>query len=85
VHTPESSQPTQKLILSLEEASALLGMQPSSLYEMTRARARVRQRIPIPHIRLGRRLGFRRESLERWIAQLEDAVPTCSVVSGGAR
>jgi predicted DNA-binding transcriptional regulator AlpA len=85
VHTPESSQPTPKLILSLEEASALLGMRPSSLYEMTRARARVRQRIPIPYLRVGRRLGFRRESLERWIAQLEDAVPTRNVVSGGAR
>ena len=65
------SQPT-KLILSLAEASALLGIKPSALYELTRSRAKARQRIPIPHLRLGgRRLAFRRESLERWIAQLE--------------
>ena len=66
------SQPTQKLILSLAEASALLGIKPSALYELTRNRARVRQRIPIPYLRLGgRRLAFRRESLEKWIVQLE--------------
>jgi predicted DNA-binding transcriptional regulator AlpA len=65
-------QPAQKLILSLAEASALLGIKPSALYELTRNRAKARQRIPIPHLRLGgRRLAFRRESLERWVAQLE--------------
>jgi predicted DNA-binding transcriptional regulator AlpA len=63
------SQP--KLILSLREAADLLGLRPSQLYEHTRARARARQRIPLPHLRLGKRLAFRRESLERWIAQLE--------------
>jgi len=78
-----SDQP--KLVLNLSEAAELLGIKPSQLYEQTRTRARVRQGIPIPHLRLGKRICFRRESLERWIAQLENAVPTCSVVSGGAR
>ncbi len=64
-----SDQP--KLVLSLSEAAELLGIKPSQLYEHTRTRARVRQRIPIPHLRLGKRIAFRRESLERWIAQLE--------------
>jgi excisionase family DNA binding protein len=80
-----SAGPQHKLILSLSEAAELLGIKPSQLYEHTRERARVRQRIPIPHLRLGKRICFRRESLERWIAQLEDATPTCNVVSGGAR
>ena len=78
-----SNQP--KLLLNLSEAAKLLGLKPSQLYEHTRERARIRQRIPIPHLRLGKRICFRRESLERWIAQLEDAAPTRSVVSGGAR
>ena len=65
-----SNQP--KLVLSLSEAAELLGIKPSQLYEHTRARARARQRIPIPYLRLGgRRLAFRRESLEKWIVQLE--------------
>jgi excisionase family DNA binding protein len=78
-----SDQP--KLVLNLSEAAELLGIKPSQLYEHTRERARVRQPIPIPHLRLGKRICFRRESLERWIGQLEDAAPTCNVVSGGAR
>jgi excisionase family DNA binding protein len=69
VSASENSKP--KLILSLSEAAELLGIQPTTLYEFTRSRARARQRLPIPHLRLGRRLAFRRESLERWIAQLE--------------
>jgi excisionase family DNA binding protein len=80
-----SEQSNTKLILNLTEAAELLGIKPSQLYEHTRARARARQRIPIPHLRLGKRICFRRESLERWIAQLEDAAPTCNLVSGGAQ
>jgi predicted DNA-binding transcriptional regulator AlpA len=78
-----SNQP--KLVLNLSKAAELLGIKPSQLYEHTRARVRARQRIPIPHLRLGKRICFRRESLEKWVAQLEDAAPTCDVVSGGAR
>ncbi len=60
-----------KLVLNLSEAADLLGIKPSQLYEHTRERARVRQRIPIPHLRLGKRICFRRESLEKWVADLE--------------
>jgi excisionase family DNA binding protein len=64
-----SSQP--KLLLSLSEAADLLGLKPSNLYELTRARSRARQAHPIPMCRLGKRIAFRRESLEQWIAALE--------------
>jgi len=60
-----------KLVMNLSEAAELLGIKPSQLYEHTRERARVRQRVPIPHLRLGKRICFRRESLEKWIAELE--------------
>lgn len=63
-----SSQP---LVLSLSQAAELLGLTKEQLYELTRSRSRVRQAVPLPVIKLGKRLAFRRESLERWIAQLE--------------
>jgi len=61
----------QPLLLSLTEAAALLSLTKQQLYELTRSRSRRRQAIPLPYVRLGKRLCFRRESLERWIAQLE--------------
>jgi len=62
---------SQPFVLNLAQAAEFLGLTPSQLYELTRRRSRVRQAIPRPHIRLGKRLAFRRESLERWIAELE--------------
>lgn len=66
-----SSQP---LLLNLAQAADLLGLKPSNLYELTRRRSLVRQRVPLPYVRLGKRLAFRRESLEKWIAALESGV-----------
>lgn len=61
-----------KLLLSLSEAADLLGLKPSNLYSLTRSRSRVRQTHPIPFCRLGKRIAFRRESLEQWISTLEN-------------
>ena len=63
----------QPLLLDLDQAAELLGLKPSQLYQLTRQRSIVRQAIPLPHVRLGKRLAFRRESLERWVAELEQA------------
>jgi excisionase family DNA binding protein len=65
--------PDQKLVLSLAEASALLGLTKSQLYQLTRERSRLRQSVPIPFLRLGKRLAFRRESLEQWLVACEAA------------
>jgi excisionase family DNA binding protein len=65
--------PDQKLVLSLAEASALLGLTKSQLYQLTRERSRLRQAAPIPFLRLGKRLAFRRESLEQWLVTCESA------------
>ncbi len=67
-----SSQP--KLLLSISEAAELLGLSRCQLYQLTRTRSRIRQAIPLPCIRLGKRLAFRRDSLEQWICRLEQAV-----------
>lgn len=61
----------QPLLISLSEAASLLGLTDDQLYELTRNRSRIRQRVPLPCIRLGKRLAFRKESLERWITELE--------------
>jgi excisionase family DNA binding protein len=63
-----SSQP---LLLNMAQAAELLGLTKQQLYELTRSRSRVRQAVPLPVVRIGKRRAFRRESLERWIAQLE--------------
>jgi excisionase family DNA binding protein len=59
------------LLLNLSQAAELLGLTKQQLYELTRSRSRRRQAIPLPFIKLGKRCAFRRESLERWITQLE--------------
>lgn len=61
----------QPLLLNISQAAELLGLTKQQLYELTRSRSRLRQSIPLPFIKLGKRCAFRRESLERWIAQLE--------------
>lgn len=61
----------EKLVLPLSEAAELLGITSKQLYSLTRSRSQSRQLIPIPHMRLGRRLAFRKESLEQWISELE--------------
>ena len=61
-----------KLLISFSEAAELLGLKPHQLYQLTRNRSRVRQAHPIPICRLGKRIAFRRESLEQWISKLEN-------------
>jgi excisionase family DNA binding protein len=67
---------SDKLVLSLSEAATLLGLTKSQLYQLTRERSRLRQSVPIPFLRLGKRLAFRRESLEQWIAACEGRAVT---------
>ena len=58
-------------LLNIDKAATLLGLTRAQLYELTRNRSRIRQRIPLPFIRIGRRILFRAMSLERWITELE--------------
>jgi len=60
-------------ILSMDEAAARLKLTRSQLYEMTRSRARARQAVPIPFIRLGKTRRFRASALQQWLEQLEAA------------
>ena len=59
-------------LMTMDEAAAFLRVSRASLYEQTRNRARIRQAKPLPHIRIGKRIIFRRESLEQWLKELEN-------------
>jgi excisionase family DNA binding protein len=58
-------------LLTMDEASRLLKLSKSQLYELTRTRSRCRQSVPIPMVRIGKRKMFRASSLNEWISKLE--------------
>jgi len=62
---------TDKLTLNLTEAGELLGLTLSQMRQLIRTRSRQKHQIPV--FKLGKRLMFRRESLEAWVRQLEQA------------
>lgn len=66
----------EKILLNLPEAAQLLGLTPRQLYECTRERSQSKRAIPLPTIRLGKRVCFRREALIAWLIANE---------TGGAR
>jgi ribosomal protein L37AE/L43A len=59
-----------KLTLNLAEAGELLGLTLRQMRQLVRARSRQKHQIPV--FKLGKRLVFRRESLEAWVCKLED-------------
>ena len=63
---------SDRLLLTITEAASLLGLSKQQLYQLTRERSRSRQSRPLPYVRLGKRLAFRRESLVAWIAANEN-------------
>jgi excisionase family DNA binding protein len=65
--------PDTPLLMSIQQAAEYLGLTRSQLYQITRNRSRVRQAAPIPVVRLGKRIAFRRDALELWIRRLEMA------------
>jgi hypothetical protein len=58
-------------LLNMDEAAALLKLTKEQLYELTRNRSRVRQAVPLPVVRIGKRKMFRASSLNDWISKLE--------------
>jgi predicted DNA-binding transcriptional regulator AlpA len=58
-------------LLNMDEAAALLKLTRDQMYELTRNRSRVRQAVPLPVVRIGKRKMFRASSLNDWITKLE--------------
>jgi hypothetical protein len=59
-------------LLSLEDAGKQLHLSRSQMFELTRSRSRMRQRVPLPIVRLGKRKYIRQSSLNSWIAANEE-------------
>ena len=59
-------------LLNMDEAAALLKLTRQQLYELTRSRSRMRQAVPLPLVRIGKRKMFRASSLNEWVLQLEE-------------
>lgn len=64
--------------MEASEAAALLGLSVWTLYDLARRRA-------IPHVRVGRRVLFRRTSLLAWLDQQEAASTAPPETSGGIK
>jgi excisionase family DNA binding protein len=59
-------------ILTVAEVAAMLKLSKSQIYEMTNKRTRtgsIREN-PIPYLRLGRSLRFRKSDIEAWLEKL---------------
>jgi len=59
-------------ILTIEQLSDVIKMPKSSIYSMTRARARARMESPLPVLRINGNLRFCLESVQEWLKKLED-------------
>jgi predicted DNA-binding transcriptional regulator AlpA len=55
-------------ILTVAEVAALLKVPVSSVYEWTRFRGT--QRVPLPHRKIGKYLGFFRSEIDTWLVGL---------------
>jgi excisionase family DNA binding protein len=56
---------SEPILLNLDEAAALLGLDRSSLHNLARPRSSRNPRS----IKLGKKLMFRRAELEEWVAE----------------
>jgi len=68
----ESGQSISDL-MTVKEAAQYLRISVSALYDLTRRRGAARATVPIPVIRIGKRLMYRKSSLDKWLGELEKA------------
>jgi predicted DNA-binding transcriptional regulator AlpA len=67
-----SEQPptsTSAILLTPEQLAQRLAVRPSWIREKTRERARVRDKDPLPVVRLGKYTRFRWSDIEAWLAR----------------
>jgi hypothetical protein len=59
-------------LLTVDDLASLLRMRRQQVYEQTRHRARVRQALPLPYIRINGNLRFRRADIAVWLDHLAE-------------
>jgi excisionase family DNA binding protein len=64
------SEQQQKILLNIEDVARRLGVTVSTVHGLTRSRGRDRTN-PIPFLKIGKRVYFRNESIEKWLAAKE--------------
>jgi len=57
-------------VLTLEEVAQLLKLEPASVYSLIRAGSKSRPN-PTPHVKIARKLRFRRSAILAWLSDLE--------------
>jgi hypothetical protein len=60
-------------ILDVNQLAEFLGVTANTIHGLTRQRARHRGEPVIPHLKIGRELKFRRDSVLNWLAAKEEA------------
>lgn len=55
-----------RITMTVQETAAYLGISTDTVYELVR-------RKEIPHIRIRRRILFRRDTLDNWLSRMEAA------------
>jgi len=60
-------------ILTVRELAALLKMSVRQIYSMTETRTRVKQKHPLPILRVNGNLRFSKTAVTEWLQKLEEA------------
>jgi len=60
-------------ILTVRELAALLKMSVRQIYSMTETRTRVKQKHPLPILRVNCNLRFNKSAVTEWLQKLEEA------------
>ena len=59
-------------ILTVDDLAALLKMSRGQIYDLTRSRAKARQPLPVPVLRINGNLRFRRTDIVKWLDKLAE-------------
>jgi len=62
----------QNEILTVDDLAVLLKMKRSQIYTLTRKRARVRNSLPMPLLKINGNLRFRRSDILKWLDELAE-------------
>ena len=60
-------------LLTVESLACYLGVEPTTIYTLTRKRSRTSGQPALPSIRIGKELRFKRSSVEAWLEAKERA------------
>jgi excisionase family DNA binding protein len=59
-------------ILTIPQQAVRLQVSEGNIYELTREKNRMRRRIPLPCIRIGRCVRFKSDNIDEWLLELQE-------------